>query len=131
LPTARASIVNRIVFARKTAPELTSRVEPITFRNAMRHTILEAPAQGSLFGEGENRLQLPVRSYLPDPDKVRQRMLAVLEKARSAKTMPWLERDAWMWQTIFPNMANWLPQEEADQLRFEFAREMERLKQAA
>jgi hypothetical protein len=87
--------------------------------------------QLSLFGEGENRLQPPVRSYLPDPEKVRKRMMAVLEKARSAKTMPWSKRDARMWQTIFPNMANWLPEQEAAQMRFEFAREMERLKQAA
>ena len=89
------------------------------------------PAQGSLFGAGDDRLQAPVRRYLPDPEKVRQRMMAVLEKARSAKTMPWSERDARMWQTIFPNMANWLPEEEAAQMRFEFAQEMERLKRAA
>lgn len=89
------------------------------------------PAQGSLFGPGEDRLQVPARSYLPDPQRVRQRMLALLEKARSAKTMPWSEQDARMWQTVFPNMANWLPEEEANQFRFEFAREMERLKHAA
>src|SRR4051794_2331254 len=86
------------------------------------------PAQGSLFGSGEDRLQAPVRSYLPDPTKVRQRMQALLEKARSAETMPWPEREARMWQTVFPNMANWLPEEEAEQLRFEFAREMKRLR---
>lgn len=71
-----------------------------------------------------------MRSYRPDPEKVRQRMLALLEKARSAKTMPWSERDARMWQTVFPNMANWLPEDEANQLRLEFAREMERLRRA-
>lgn len=87
--------------------------------------------QLSLFGEGENRLQPPVRSYLPDPEKVRQRMKAVLEKMRTAEKMPWSERDARMWQTIFPNMANWLPEEEAAQMRFEFAQEIERLKNAA
>ena len=47
--------------------------------------------------------------------------MAVRDKARAAKTMPWSEMDARMWQTIFPNMANWLPEEEANQLRFEFA----------
>jgi hypothetical protein len=31
----------------------------------------------------------------------------------------------------FPQMANWLPDDEANQLRFEFAQELERLKQAA
>jgi len=58
-------------------------------------------------------------------------MNAVLEKARSATTMPWSDKDARMWQAIFPNMANWLPAEEAAELRFEFAREMERLRRAA
>jgi hypothetical protein len=36
-----------------------------------------------------------------------------------------------MWQTVFPNMAKWLPKEEAEQLSFEFAREIERLRRAA
>jgi hypothetical protein len=90
-----------------------------------------APAQGSLFGAGEDRLQAPVRRYLPDPEKVRQRLLALLDQARSADKMPWPERDARMWQIVFPNMANWLPEEEAAQLRLDFAREMERLQRAA
>jgi hypothetical protein len=90
-----------------------------------------SPAQGSLFGDGDDRLQAPVRRYLPDPEKVRQRLKALLEKARSAEKMPWSERDARLWQTVFPNMANWLPDDEAAQLRFEFAQEMERLKRAA
>jgi len=94
-------------------------------------TFGHGPMQGSLFGEGENRLQPPVRSYRPDPEKVRQRMLAVLGKARAADKMPWSERDARMWQTIFPNMANWLPEDEAKQLRRDFAREMERLRRVS
>lgn len=36
-----------------------------------------------------------------------------------------------MWQTVFPQMANWLPEDEANQLRSEFAQEIERLKPAA
>ena len=32
-----------------------------------------------------------------------------------------------MWRTVFPNMANWLPADEADRMRAEFAREMARL----
>jgi hypothetical protein len=89
------------------------------------------PAQGSLFGTGDDRLLAPTQRVLPDPEKVRRRLRALLEKARSAETMPWSEHDARMWQTVFPNMAKWLPDEEADQLRFEFAQEMERLKKAA
>jgi len=45
--------------------------------------------------------------------------------------MPWSERDARMWQTVFPNMANWLPQAEAEQLRFAFAQEIARLRAVA
>lgn len=89
------------------------------------------PAQGSLFGPGENRLEAQRRSSTPDPETVRLRLNALLDKARSAEKMPWSERDARMWQTVFPNMAKWLPQEEADQLRFEFAQEMDRLQRAA
>ena len=90
-----------------------------------------APAQDSLFGPGEDRLQAPVQRYLPDPEKVRQRLRALLETARAADKMPWPEKDARVWQIVFPNMANWLPEDEAEQLRFEFAREMERLQRAA
>ena len=88
-------------------------------------------AQASLFGPGEDRLQAPRQSSLPDPQTVRVRLQSLLEKARSAERMPWSERDARMWQTVFPNMAKWLPEEEAAQLRFEFAQEMERLSRAA
>ena len=89
------------------------------------------PAQGSLFGPGEDRLQAPRQRSMPDPETVRVRLKSLLEKARSAEKMPWSERDARMWQTVIPNMAKWLPQHEADQMCFEFAREMDRLKQAA
>lgn len=94
-----------------------------------RHPI--GAEQQSLFGEGDDRLQTPVQSYAPDPERARQKLLALLERARSANTMPWSERDARMWQTVFPQMANWLPKDEAEQLCFEFAREIERLKAAA
>jgi len=89
------------------------------------------PVQGSLFGARENRLQAPRQQSLPDPETVRLRLQSLVEKARSAEKMPWSERDARMWQTVFPNMAKWLPEDEADQLCFEFAQEMERLKQVA
>jgi hypothetical protein len=65
---------------------------------------------------------------VPDPETVRVRLKSLLEKVRSAEKMPWSERDARMWQTVFPNMANWLPEGEAEQMRLEFAQEMKRLK---
>jgi hypothetical protein len=87
-------------------------------------------AQGSLFGVAEDRLQAPVQTFTPDPEAVRQRLNALLTTIREARAMPWSERDARMWQTVFPQMANWLPDDEANQLRFEFALEVERLKAA-
>jgi hypothetical protein len=92
-----------------------------------RHPFGQGPAQGSLFGPEEDRLQAPSPQYLPDPEKVRQRLRALLEQARAAETMPWPERDARMWQTVFPNMANWLPDDGAAQLRREFAQQLARL----
>lgn len=85
------------------------------------------PAQFSLFGEGENRLRPPERKVAPPEERARARLTELLATARAARTMPWSERDARMWQTVFPQMADWLPEEEAAQLRLEFAREIERL----
>ncbi len=89
------------------------------------------PAQGSLFGEGEDRLQSGQDSTVPEPQAIRLRLHSLIDKARSSDTMPWSERDARMWQIVFPNMAKWLPEDEAEQLTFEFAKELARLAQAA
>lgn len=87
--------------------------------------------QFSMFGDGEGRLPHQRQPDIaPNPDRVRRRLHGLLAKAREAETMPWSERDAGMWQIVFPQMANWLPDDEADQLRFEFAQEIERLKAA-
>ena len=79
--------------------------------------------QADLFGEAAT----PV-DYRPKPEHIRMKMTALLSKARAAKTMPWDETQARYWQTVFPQMANWLPDEEARQLRLDFAAELERLK---
>ena len=76
-------------------------------------------------------MQPPVRRFVPDAETIRSRLQALLAVARNATVMPWPERDARMWQTVFPQMANWLPDEEAEQMRFEFVQEIERLKLAA
>jgi len=65
------------------------------------------------------------------PHTIRLHLVELLETARNAKTMPWPERDARMWQIAFPQMANWQPPDVADQLRFAFAQEMQRLARAA
>jgi hypothetical protein len=88
--------------------------------------------QASLFGDSADRMAAPERrSHLPDPNDIRRRLHTLLATARDADRMPWDERKARMWQIVFPQMANWLPDDERDQLRFAFAQEIERLKQAA
>jgi hypothetical protein len=50
--------------------------------------------------------------------------LTVPAQARAARTFPWDARGALYWRTVFPQMTNWLPDEEAAQLRFEFETEI-------
>jgi hypothetical protein len=68
-------------------------------------------------------------AYRPDPDEVRAELHRILAEARPAKTIPWEPRRVSLYRTIFPQMTNWLPDEEAAQLRFAFE-EMVRLKAA-
>lgn len=51
----------------------------------------------------------------------------MLEAVRGATTIPWEAHEARVNATIFPQMANWLPQAEADALRAAFAAELARL----
>jgi len=55
----------------------------------------------------------------------------MLDTARSAETMPWPPRKAKIYENIFPQMADGLPDDERDQCRFAFSPEMARLKLAA
>jgi hypothetical protein len=63
-----------------------------------------------------------------DPDEVRQELLALLAVARSSReTAPWDTRTQRYHRVVFPQMARWLPDDEAAQLCFEFAQELERI----
>lgn len=84
----------------------------------------EKDAQPDLFG-GE---ALPV--YRPNPDKVRARLQKILAEARAAEAMPWEPTQLSLYQTIFPQMADYLPADEGAQLRFSFEEELKRLKAA-
>jgi hypothetical protein len=85
---------------------------------------------------GSDRRQLdmfgspPPQNYDPDPEEVRAELLAILAKARAAPQEPWPAKEASYWGTVFPQMANWLPAEEAARLRGEFAAELQRLEAA-
>lgn len=67
-----------------------------------------------------------------DPDGVRTRLHKLLSEARAAEAgSPWNDRTTRLYQQVFPQMANWLPDDEAEQLRFEFESELRRLRIAA
>ena len=89
--------------------------------------------QMDLFGDSEPELpgvESASAIYRADPDEVRSELLRVLAQARAAQSLPWDTRRTLYWRTVFPQMTNWLPEEEAAQLRFEFETEIRRLEAA-
>ena len=67
-------------------------------------------------------------AYRADSDKVRARLHRILAEARSAQRLPWEPTRVSLYRTIFPQMTNWLPDEEAAKLRLEFESDLARLK---
>jgi hypothetical protein len=72
----------------------------------------------------------PTPEYRADPDSVRAELHKILAEARAAQKLPWEPRTVLLYRTIFPQMTNWLPDEEGAQLRFEFEMEIKRLETA-
>jgi hypothetical protein len=87
--------------------------------------LFEGEAQPDLFGE-----DAAPPAYRPDPDKVRARLHRILAEARAAQKLPWEPTRVSLYRTIFPQMTNWLPDDEGAQLRFEFETELARLEAA-
>jgi hypothetical protein len=80
--------------------------------------------QGDLFGAP------PAQNFDPDPNKVRTELHGILAEARAANVIPWPPARVKLYRTIFPQMTNWLPEEEARQLCFQFEAELARLQAA-
>ena len=92
----------------------------------MRQPDLFAPEPDSdLFGEDRSPIL-----YRADPEIVRLEMRGLLAQAKAASSMPWSHDELRYYQTVFPQMSRWLPDEEARQLRFEFEAELNRLRAA-
>ncbi|MET3907932.1 hypothetical protein ABID59_002273 [Bradyrhizobium sp. S3.3.6] len=87
--------------------------------------LFQSDEQTDLFGEES---ATPV--YRPDPDSVRIELYRILAEARAAQKLPWEPKKVVLYRTIFPQMTNWLPNEEGAQLRFEFESEIRRLEAA-
>jgi hypothetical protein len=84
--------------------------------------LFEDDEQSDLFG-GQ-----PTPEYRPDPDSVRAGLHKILGEARAPQKLPWDPARVSLYRTIFPQMTNWLPEDEGAQLRFEFEAELVRLK---
>ncbi len=87
--------------------------------------------QGDFFGNAQFGLGLEDTRPDPtqvDPQSVREELRAILAIARAATdAAPWDRRTHRYHAVVFPQMADWLPDDEADQLRFEFAQEIARI----
>ncbi len=68
-----------------------------------------------------------VRGYRPDPDEIRAELIAILERVRAGADGDWCPAETRHYRTVFPQMASWLPEDEARRLRLDFASELERL----
>ena len=84
------------------------------------------PFEATQFGLG-------LEDTRPDPSKVdpadvRRELRFILAMAKAAQdTAPWDRQTHQYHRLVFPQMANWLPEDEAEQLCFEFTRELERI----
>jgi hypothetical protein len=87
--------------------------------------LFQTDRQSDLVGE-----DVPTPEYRADPDSVRAELYKILAEARAAQKLPWEPRTLLLYRTIFPQMTNWLPDEEGAQLRFEFETEIKRLEAA-
>jgi hypothetical protein len=87
--------------------------------------LFQTDEQSELFGE-----ESPTPEYRADPDSVRAELYKILAEAREAQRLPWEPKTVLLYRTIFPQMTNWLPDDEGAQLRFEFETEIKRLEAA-
>ena len=92
--------------------------------SSRQRDLFQDDEQDDLFGEQ------PTPEYRPDPDSVRAELHKILAEARAAQKLPWEPTRVSLYRTIFPQMTNWLPEDEGAQLRFEFERELVRLEAA-
>ena len=94
---------------------------------------MSSSRQGDLFGHDQQddlSEDRPTPIFRADPDEVRAELHRILAEARAAQTIPWNAANLRLYRTIFPQMTNWLPEDEGTQLRFEFEAELTRLKAA-
>jgi hypothetical protein len=86
------------------------------------------PPQGDLFSAAPRAPAVPAA----DPERVRRKLHAMLDELRAADAgSPWPRETMRANRLIFPQMTNWLPPEEGEQLVLAFHAELRRLQLAA
>lgn len=81
------------------------------------------PQNGDLFGQA-----MPITPPVQHtPETIRAKMHEILGEARAAQTMPWTPRVIRSHTAMFPYMAEWLDEQEGNQLLLDFKAEMDRL----
>lgn len=66
-------------------------------------------------------------STVPNADQVRARLTALLRGLRAADSLPLTEKQLRFWQTVVPQMTNWLPADEKTAICDEFDGHVTRL----
>ncbi len=90
------------------------------------------PAQPDMFAEHCPVLVYDPATYKPDLAVVRSKLHKWLADVKGCEAgSPWSERETGSNVIVFRQMANWLPEDERDQLRLEFVEELRRLDIAA
>ncbi|USA63070.1 hypothetical protein NCF85_16440 (plasmid) [Qipengyuania citrea] len=75
-------------------------------------------------------VEKPAESWEPSPDEVREDAEAILASARAVTADNlWDMRTYRYNKVVFPQMTHWLPDDERNQLCFEFFRELERIEE--
>ena len=64
----------------------------------------------------------------PDPDFARKHLTRLLRLAQRAERMPWSPSETRTWETLFPQLAQSLPEEERREMCEGFAAELARLR---
>jgi hypothetical protein len=78
-----------------------------------------------LFAQPE--IVIPV---VPSVDQVRNKLSALIERLQAEDAMPLSQRELLYWQTVAPQMARWLPENERHDMVSQFEAEMARLRAA-
>ena len=69
----------------------------------------------------------PTPVYQPNLDKVRARLHKILMEVRAAEPQSWEPSTLSLYRTIFPQMAQFLPEQEGAKLHRDFETELARL----